>query len=292
MKRTIQYEIEKPGGTVREFLRARGFSHHVLTGLKNGPGGIWLNERPARMKDGLQPGDCLTVRIVEDVPSEHIVPVPMELSIIYEDEDLVVIDKPADMPVHPSMGNYTNTLANALAYYYQEMGEAFVCRCITRLDRDTTGLLVVAKHALSAAVLSEMGKNREIHRVYQAIVAGETPPEGTIDAPIARKEGSVLERCVDFAHGEHAVTHFRRLAYEDGYSLVELVLQTGRTHQIRVHMKHLGYPLVGDFLYNPDYRLMKRQALHSCRLSFCHPVTKEKMAFASEPPWEWPPGNV
>lgn len=306
MERTIHYTIEEAGSTVAEFLRGKGYSHHVLAQMKGSVGdtlpdsrrpgenagaarsGIFLNGQRPRMNTKLAPGDLLTVTIVEDVSSAHVEPVPMDLRIVYEDEDLIVIDKPADMPIHPSLNNYTNTLANALAYYYQTKGQAFVYRCITRLDRDTTGLLVVAKHAFSAAVLSEMGKRREIRRVYQAIVSGQTPPEGTIDAPLARKEGSVLERCVDFAHGERAVTHFRTLAYENGYSLVELKLETGRTHQIRVHMKYIGHPVIGDFLYNPDYRVMRRQALHSCELAFAHPVTGEQMRFCSPPSWDWP----
>lgn len=287
MRRTINYTIEEEG-TAAQFLRAKGYSHHVLMHLKNGPGGICRNGEPVRMNSPLGAGDVLTVTIAEEVSSEHVVPVPIELRILYEDEDLIVVDKPADMPVHPSLNNYTNTLANALAHYYQSRGQAFVYRCITRLDRDTTGLLVVAKHILSAAVLSEMGKRREIRRAYLAIVSGQAPPEGTVDAPIARKEGAVLERVVDFARGERAVTHFQTLACENGYSLVRLELETGRTHQIRVHMKYLGYPLIGDFLYNPDYRVMRRQALHACSLSFRHPVTGAQMRFASEPPWEWP----
>lgn len=290
MKRILIYQIEEKdaGKTIADFLREKGYSRHVLTHIKNTPKGICRNGVPERLYGYVAAGDNLTVTIREDASSAHIMPVPLDFRIVYEDEDILVIDKPADMPIHPSINNYENTLANGLVDYYRKRGEAFVYRCITRLDRDTSGLLIVAKHMLSAAVLSKMGKQREIHRQYLAIAAGKTPPEGTIDAPVARKEGSVLERTVDFERGEHAVTHYRTLAYEQGYSLVLLELETGRTHQIRVHMKYLGYPLIGDFLYNPDYRVMSRQALHSYRLSFCHPVTKERMEFTSKPPWKWP----
>ncbi len=270
------------------YLRRQGFSRHVLASVKRGQGGISLGGKAARMRDVLQKGDCLVVDLAEEGDSPNVVPTALPLSIVYEDADVLVVDKQADMPVHPSMGNYANTLANALAFYFQERGESFVFRCITRLDRDTTGLVLVAKHAFAASLLSTQVANREISRTYRAIVLGTPPESGTIDAPIARKEGSVLERVVDFARGERAVTHYRTLGSARGHSLVELVLETGRTHQIRVHMKYLGYPVVGDFLYFPDYRLMNRQALHACRLAFCHPVTRERMAFTSETPWEWP----
>ncbi len=287
MKRVLTYQIEEKweGESTAAYLRAQGFSRHILTHLKQTENGICRNGQQVRPSERLLSGDELTVTLLEEQPSENIVQVPMELDIVYEDEDLLVINKSADVPVHPSIHNFDNTLANGLAYYYGSRGEAFVYRCITRLDRDTTGLLIVAKNMLSGALLSEMGKRREIHREYLAIVTGKTEAEGTIDAPIARKEDSVLERCVDYVHGERAVTHYRTLEYRDGYSLVRLKLETGRTHQIRVHMKHIGHPLTGDFLYNPDYRLLPHQALHSCYLAFLHPVTGKRMEFTSQPPW-------
>lgn len=287
MRRIVTYHIksEWSGESVAAFLRAQGFSRHILTHVKQTENGLCRNGQPVRPSERLQMGDELTVTLQEEDSSENIVPMPIKLHIVYEDEDVLVIDKPADMPVHPSINNFDNTLANGLAYYYQSQGEAFVYRCITRLDRDTTGLMLVAKNMLSGALLSEMGKRREIHREYLAIVTGKTQAEGTISAPIARKEGSVLERCVDFARGERAVTHYRTVEYKDGYSLVRLKLETGRTHQIRVHMQHIGHPLIGDFLYNPDYRLLDHQALHSCYLAFLHPVTGQRMEFTSQPPW-------
>ncbi len=288
MERVLTYEIreEHCGCSIREFLREMGYSRHILTRMKETPEPVQKNGRQALFYERLAAGDVLTVTVPEETPSEHVVPVPLPFSVVYEDEDILVVEKPADMPVHPSVNNHENTLANALADYYQRRGQVFVCRCITRLDRDTTGLLLAAKNMLSASILSDMGKAHKIRRAYLAIAQGQTPPEGTVDAPIARKEGSVLERTVDFAHGARAVTHYRTLAYEDGYSLVLLELETGRTHQIRVHMKYIGHPLIGDFLYNPDFRVMHRQALHSCSLSFTHPITGEAMEFVSRPPWE------
>lgn len=268
-----------------EFLRKKGFSRHILTEVRRSGERIRKNGEPVWMSTVLEAGDEITVTLPQEQSSEQIVPRKIAFEIVYEDEDLMVIHKGADIPVHPSINNFENTLANGLAWYFQEKGEPFVFRCINRLDRDTTGLLIVAKHMLSAGILSEQGKRREIHRKYLAVVSGELPAEGTVDAPIARKEESVIERCVDHERGERAVTHYRRLAFCGGYSLVLLQLETGRTHQIRVHMKHIGHPLIGDFLYNPDCRLIDHQALHSFCLSFRHPITGEEMHFVREPDW-------
>ena len=136
----------------------------------------------------------------------------------------------------------------------------------------------------SASILSNMVQKREIHREYLAIACGKTPQEGTIKAPIARVDGSTIERCVDEEQGEYACTHYKTLLTKNGYSLVSLKLETGRTHQIRVHMKHIGHPLPGDFLYNPDDTVIDRQALHSHKLCFKHPITGEMMEFAVELP--------
>jgi 23S rRNA pseudouridine1911/1915/1917 synthase len=198
---------------------------------------------------------------------------------VYEDEDILVLNKPSDTPIHPSQGNYDNSLANGVKYYYDKQGIKFVFRCINRLDRDTTGLVVIAKNMLSGAALNLAMVNRQIHRTYLAVVKGELPEEGTIDFPIARKDGSTVERCVDFDCGEHAVTHFERVEKNEKYSLARIWLETGRTHQIRVHMNAIGHPLPGDFLYHNDRSEIGRQALHSWRLEFVHPVTGEMMQF-------------
>ena len=288
MNRVLIYEIaaEHTGMKIGDFLRKTGSSRHVIIHLKKTENGILLNGEWAYVGQSLKEGDHLEIHIIEEESSEQIVPSELPLDIVYEDEDLLIINKPADMPIHPSINNYDNTLANALMWYYQQKGETFVYRCINRLDRDTTGLLIVAKNMLSGGILSDMSKKREIHREYLAIAEGEVPQEGVIDAPIARKEESVIERCVDFERGDRAVTHYWRLDYRNGYSLVRLKLETGRTHQIRVHMKYLGHPLTGDYLYNPDYRILNHQALHSWKLAFRHPITGAQMQFKADPPWK------
>lgn len=289
MKRCLSYRCEEKDAGIKigDFLKQHGYSHSVMVLLKKTENGICLNGTWAYVSQVLQEGDLLEVIIQDEDSSENIVAREYPLDIVYEDADFLVINKPADMPVHPSINNFENTLANALAFYYQEKRETFVFRCVNRLDRDTTGLLIVAKHPLSSAIFSEMVKKREIHREYVAIATGCVPEEGTIDAPIARKAESVIERCVDPEQGERAVTHYRRVAYKNGYSLVSLKLETGRTHQIRVHMKYIGHPLTGDFLYNPDYSICDHQALHSYRLIFKHPITGERMEFVQPPEWDY-----
>lgn len=287
MNRTISYDIDShsEGLRVEQFLRRKGYSAQNLSTIKRMPESILVNGVHYYMKQTLKAGDRLLVRIQETESSRNIPPVCAPLSVVYEDEDLIVINKPAGMPIHPSLNNYTNSLANALAWYYQQQGKPFIFRCCNRLDRDTSGLTVVAKHLVSGNILSTMTKKKEVRREYLAVVRGHIVPEsGIISAPLARKGGTIIERVVDFDRGEPAVTHYRLVREANGHSLVALQLETGRTHQIRIHLKHLGFPLVGDYLYNPDMEYISRQALHSFRLSFPHPITGEAMDFTAPLP--------
>lgn len=288
MERKLNYIIteEFHNKTIEQFLKSEEFPHQAIVQLKKTQEGILRNGNWAYVNEQLHVSDKLELHLVEDVADTTIQPIPVDLSIVYEDEDLVIIDKAANMPIHPSMNHHEGTLANGLLHYYQSQGQAFTFRCINRLDRDTSGLTIVAKHLLSAGILSRQVSNREISRTYRAIVEGLVNDNGTIDAPIGRVDGSTIERHVDYDHGERAITHYKRLAYDEekDLSLVELHLETGRTHQIRVHMKYIGHPIIGDFLYNPNYQFCNRQALHSAALEFIHPVTKEKMHFASSLP--------
>ena len=287
MERVLEYIISSDTNpvTVLDFLKQEGFSRHILSSMKNSSGNcIVLNGERGFGRSVLKEGDRLVVTVPEVESGENIIRTEMDLDILYEDEDILVINKPAGMPVHPSMGNYENTLANGIAWYFSQKGEDFVYRCINRLDRDTTGALILAKNPLSAAVLSVQMKRRQIRRTYLALVAGVLPESGVVDAPIARMEGSVITREVNFETGESAVTHYERLAVGRYYSLAELHLKTGRTHQIRVHMKYIGHPLPGDYLYHPDYRRIQRQPLHSFQLEFTHPITKEPMLFTAPVP--------
>lgn len=288
MKKTYEYRITEKDSekTIESYLRSLGYSRKVLTHLRRTDGGILLDGTAACTTGKLYAGSRLSVCLAEAAPSEHIVPVRMPLDIVYEDDELMVVNKAAGVPIHPSQGNFDNTLANGIAFYFREKHEEFVYRAVNRLDRDTTGLLIIAKNMLSASILYAMAAKKEIRREYLAVVSGAAPAQGTVCAPIARKAGSTIERCVDEENGEYACTHYRRLSYDGGRdcSLLLITLDTGRTHQIRVHMKHIGHPLPGDFLYNPDYRFTGRQLLHSYRLSLLHPITKEPLEFTAPPP--------
>lgn len=286
MNRTLIYKIDSAfhGYKIGDFLREHLYSRHVITHLKQTKQGILLNNKWAYIYDTLHTNDVLTIQIIEESPSDNIIPVKMPLDIIYEDEDILIINKASNTPIHPSINNYDNSLANGLAYYYESQKLSFVFRCVNRLDKDTTGLVLLAKNMYSSCILSEMVRKREIHREYLALAEGMLEDTGTINAPIARKEGSIIERCIDFKNGQTAITHYARLAFKNGFSLAFIILDTGRTHQIRVHMKYIGHPLPGDFIYNPIYTKINRQALHSHKLSFVHPITKEAMAFVSPLP--------
>ena len=287
MERIFEYQITAAveGRKIGDFLREKGYSRHLIRQLKETEDGLLRNAQPTFTTVALKAGDRIRVRLLEKAEgSEAIMPAPLPFEIVYEDEDLLVVNKPADMPIHPSFQNHGNTLADALTWHYQQHGEDFVYRCINRLDRDTTGLLIVAKHLLSASILSDMVGKRESHREYLAIVKGIPPENGTISAPIGRKKGSAILREVNFETGEPAVTHFARLEIRNGLSLVSLKLETGRTHQIRVHMGYIGCPLIGDYLYYPECSRISRQALHSHRLSFLHPITGKALSFTAPLP--------
>ena len=282
MGRIFRYQAAgiDTGLTVSCFLRRKGFSRQDLIRVKYSGGRVQLNGMDSLMNARLSADDLVCVTLPDEESSPQVIPVRLPLDILYEDEDIVVVNKPAGMPIHPSRENFDNTLANSLVWYYKEKGIPFVFRCSNRLDRDTSGLTLAGKNVISAGILSEMGARREISREYLAICKGDMPfPWGTIDVPIGRKPGSIIERTVDPEHGERAVTHYELVAKRDGYNLVRLKLETGRTHQIRIHMKYLGCPLIGDYLYNPDMERIQRQALHSWKLSFRHAITGREMEF-------------
>lgn len=281
---TYRIEPEYDSFTIREYLSLKGYPNAVFVQLKKTPESVLLNGVWVYMRTKLSAGDELFIRLEESTSSAHILPVSMPLSICYEDEDILAVNKPAQMPVHPSLNHYDHTLANAVCGYYNDQEIPYTFRCVNRLDRDTTGLTLIAKHMLSSAILSTAAARREISREYIAIASGKTPESGTIDAPIGRVAGSTIERQIDFENGERAITHYRRLAYHDGLSLLSLHLETGRTHQIRVHLKSIGHPLIGDFLYNPTDTTIKRQALHSYRLTFSHPITGESFVLTAPLP--------
>lgn len=284
MKRIFQYTItEKDAGkTIEGFLLERGYTPGCIKYLKRAESRITVNGIWEFVNKQLKEKDILETVFIEDC-SENIIPVEMPLDIVYEDADILVINKSANLPMHPSKGyEYTN-LASGVLYYYEKQGIPFVFRSINRLDQNTTGLVIVAKNMLSGAILGESMRNREIKRTYLAVTEGMLPEKGTVDFPIGRREGSAVERCID-ENGMQAVTHYERLQYANGHSLAQIRLETGRTHQIRLHMRAIGHPLPADSLYNPNFAVIDRHALHSWKLEFPHPITKELLYFEQELP--------
>lgn len=290
MERKLLFKISQQDTnlTIYDYLKAQGFSSQNIIDLKKMNRSILINRQWVHVNYRLNAGEELLIHIQENSSNDKIIPSNLPFPIIYEDEDIVVINKPADMPIHPSQNNYGNTLANAAAYYYEvEKNTPFIFRCINRLDRNTTGLTILAKNMYSAGVLAGQMQRREIKRLYLAVIDGHLERKyGTIRLPIGRKSGSTIERQIDLEHGENAITHYCRLRTIGNYTLAAFQLETGRTHQIRVHMASLNTPLIGDTLYNtlPSATALPRQALHAYRISFTHPVTKEHVKFTAPIP--------
>ncbi len=293
MRREFFYTINEDddGSTIGSFLKRRGYSHRLISSLKHQEDGITVSEETAFTNRIIHAGEILHIKLPAEKDDSWITPQEMPLNIVYEDDDLLVINKDAGIMVHPSNLRTDGTLANGLRWYFNQKGMPFTFRVVNRLDQDTSGLLIVACHTLSAGILDEAIAQHRIHRVYLSAASGDMRDvfpsgEGIIDAPIATVPGQSLLRQVDFEHGDRAVTHVRILRYnpQQDITLCAVTLETGRTHQIRVHFRYIGHPLPGDYLYNPDYRLIGRQSLHAFRLSFTHPITGEDLSFTAPVP--------
>ena len=280
MTRRLQYTIphEYSSRRVLDFLKHLGFSHRLITKLKQTPDGILLNGEHIRTIDPMSEGDVLEINLPTDKKESISIPVEMPLDIIYEDDDILVLNKPAMLAVHESHNHLGDTLSNAVAFHLKKEGKPSVFRAVGRLDKGTSGLMVCALNRYAASRLS--GK---IKKQYLAIATGVYEGEGTIDAPIYRPDPILTVRTVD-GRGERAVTHWNALKNDGESTLLRVRLETGRTHQIRVHFASLGTPLVGDTMYGtPDERIC-HQALHCCECRFIHPVKNEKMHFFCDMP--------
>ncbi|SDJ45019.1 RluA family pseudouridine synthase [Salimicrobium halophilum] len=268
-------------GTVQEALRLdASLSRRMVREIKRS-GTLLLNGKPVLHYEQVKEGDSLTVHfpVVDTYPYE---PEYGPLDIAYEDEDLLIIDKPEGMAMTPSAQHPSHTIVQRVLSHYEASDWKQTVHPVTRLDRDTSGLLLIAKHPY---IHSLFNRKEMIRRSYLALVEGVPEQEqGTICASIARAEDSIIRRKVA-AGGKEAVTHYKVVDTDEGRSIIQLELETGRTHQIRVHMASLGHPLVGDTLYGAASDLSHGQALHSAKLSFTHPWTKEAMSFSSSPPF-------
>ena len=280
MTRKLQYAIpnEYSSKRVLDFLKHLGFSHRLITKLKQTPDGILLNGEHIRTIDPMSEGDLLEINLPTDKKESISIPVEMPLDIIYEDDDILVLNKPAMLAVHESHNHLGDTLSNAVAFHLKKEGKPSVFRAVGRLDKGTSGLMVCALNRYAASRLS--GK---IKKQYLAIATGIYDGEGTIDAPIYRPDPILTVRTVD-ERGERAITHWKALKNDGENTLLRVKLETGRTHQIRVHFASLGTPLVGDTMYGTPDKRINHQALHCCECRFIHPVKNEEMHFFCDMP--------
>ena len=264
------------GISVKNYLRRHcDVSARLLAKLKWVENGITANGKPVRSVDTLRGGDV--VRLILPTDERLVTPAALPVEVVYEDESIIVFNKPPQMPVHPVHGYRLNTLANAAAYYSQQKGESYAFRAVNRLDSDTSGLVLAAKNGYSHTFLS-----RHTQKLYMALCEGELTGSGTIDAPIRIKPGHTVQREVGDG-GVRAVTHYRAERYADGHTLLSITLETGRTHQIRTHFASIGHPLAGDDLYGGSRQYFSRQCLHCARLELVHPMTYEHLTIEKQP---------
>ncbi len=283
---TLTITPELAGTEVNTLLRRQlGLSGTVLRRVKWLEDGITLDGVRVNVRVRAGEGQTLAVRLTDPAPSSGVVPAPGPLDIVYEDGDLAVVNKAPGVLVHPGHGHFDDTLGNFLMYHYKQVGDESDFHPVHRLDKGTSGLLVAAKHPHAQEKLKNQLHTGNFCRVYLAVCEGAPPQShGTVDAPIGPAEGALVRREVR-PDGKPARTCYRTVGPCGPRTLVELTLDTGRTHQIRVHMAHLGCPLTGDFLYGREDRgLIARPALHSARLELLHPVTGERLRFAAPMP--------
>ena len=287
MSRRLELPIgpELAGIKVDTLLKRHlGLSGTVVRRIKWLEDGILVDGRRVNTRYIPKAGEVLSVRLSDPERRSGIIPVPGPLDIVYEDQDLLVLNKAPGVAVHPGPGHFDDTIGNFLLNYYDQEGEEGDFHPVHRLDRGTSGLLVVARHPHAQEVLKRQLHTPDFQRTYLAVCAGTpTPPSGTIDAPLGPCEGSLVEQMVR-PDGKYACTHYEALRQAGPYALLRLQLETGRTHQIRVHMAYLGHPLVGDFLYGTESSLISRPALHSARLAFLHPITGIRLEFTQPLP--------
>lgn len=277
LKCTVQNEQN-----LKQILKERfGISDNLLTKLKKNQK-IYLNNKSNIYLDiPIKPKDEVRISLDFEEDNTNIIPTKIPLNILYEDEGLIILNKPPYLPVHPSLNHYENSLSNGVKYYYDSINLKRKIRPINRLDKDTSGIVVFAKNEYIQYRLQNYSKE------YIVVVTGELTGKGVINKPIARKSSSIIERCID-VNGDNAVTEYEVIkSFEienQKLSLVKCVLHTGRTHQIRVHMNHIGHPILGDTLYGEESHLINRQALHAYKINFIHPLTRKNIKIVANIP--------
>ena len=278
---------EQSGATVLDILNKEKYPSAFITFLKKRDRGIMLNGERVTVRKTVKCGDILELEYADEktvAEESEILPVNIPIDIIYEDEDVIAVNKPANMPTHPSHNHHDDTLANALRYYFDKRDIPFIFRSVNRLDNNTSGIVLIAKNRLSASRLSKEISDGHIKKSYLAVLNGAPVPEnGEICAPIKRVGDSIITREVH-PEGAYALTKYKTLYSGDMFSLVEASPITGRTHQLRVHFSHIGHPICGDTLYGYPSHFISRQALHAYKLSFNHPISRKAITLKATPP--------
>ena len=287
MKKNMTYRIEEGNITIKDFLLSNNISSKAISTLKKQVDGILVNGKVQFTNYKLQPNDILSINLDENNDYENIIATKMDLNILYEDDDIVIVNKSADITVHPSKKYFTNSLVNGLTYYYQNKNMDVKLHCITRLDKETSGCVLFAKNRIAANCLSNMVKQKEISKTYLSLASGKVSKQHfLISAPISRVSKGNILRCVDFQTGKEALTEFFLLWYytSNDISLLKCLLHTGRTHQIRVHLQYINHPIVSDSLYNKSCNLLLRQGLHCYNIRFIHPISHQLIDVTSQLP--------
>lgn len=275
----LKYKVTEQNSTINQILKTKlHISSRLLYKLINKKA-IYLNDKVCDTRNIANIGDYLSVNLSYDEDNSNIVSTKMDLDIIYEDEAMLVLNKPSGISTHPSILHFEDSLSNGVKYYFDSIGLHKKVRPVNRLDLHTSGLITFAKNEYIQECLIKQMENNSFKKEYHAIIIGHLKnKKGTIDKPIARKQNSIIERCID-ENGKRAITHYEVIEEFENYSLVKCILETGRTHQIRVHFASIGHPLLGDSLYGEKSDLVDGQALTCTKLSFIHPVSNKKVEF-------------
>ncbi len=270
----LNYTIQENDKSVKEILLDElNFSRRLTVKLEENKK-VFLNGKPVRLKKRVYIDDVITVYF-EDEQKDEYDPVEIPLNILYEDDSMLIVDKPPFMVVHPTKSHFNDTLANGVRFYYDSKNIKSKIRLVNRLDMNTSGIVIIAKNSFIHNELSKQMKENTVEKYYYAIAEGTIIQDsGTINAPIARLNEDDIMRVVD-SSGKECITHYEVIDRFNDMTLLRLKLETGRTHQIRVHLKHIRHPIIGDTLYNKESSLINRQALHCSEMSFIHPITKK-----------------
>lgn len=282
----LEYIVKKDDDfkTINEVLTSNFYISSRLRNKLINLKAVKLNGNFVNTRSFVKELDLITVDFDYEEDNSNILPTKMDLQIIYEDEWLLIVNKPAGIAIHPSLLHYTDSLSNGVRYYFDLIGLKKKIRPVNRLDANTSGLVVFAKCEYIQECFIKQMANKTFKKEYLCIVNGVFDKKtGIINLPIARKSGSIIERCVDI-NGQDAVTYYEVIEEFGNYSMVKCLLETGRTHQIRVHMSYIGHPLLGDTLYGYPSKLINRQALHSYMIEFVHPISKKVMNFTCDLP--------